>query len=71
MVCKCHHIPGRKYMRYVCNVTRRRGDRKGVILHQSAQGSVKALRVIRNTWVFVTKTSVGADVDTVDIPTLI
>ena len=36
-------------------------DRLGVILHQRAQGTIRANRAARNTWVFLTETGVVAD----------
>jgi hypothetical protein len=44
-----------------CNATRCLGDRKRVILRHSVRGSVKAVRAVRNTWVFQTETGVVAD----------
>jgi len=46
----------------LCNATRRLGDRKLVILCQRVQGSIRAVRVVRNTQVFQTETRVVADV---------
>jgi hypothetical protein len=46
----------------LCNVTRRLGDGKCVILCRRVRGSVRAVRAVRNTWVFHTETSVVADV---------
>jgi len=51
--------------RVVCNVTRRLGDRSRLILHQRVQGSVRAVRVVRNTRVFQAETIVVADVVTI------
>jgi len=45
----------------LCNVTRRLGDRQGVILGQRVRGSVRAVRAVWNTRVFQTETSVVAD----------
>jgi hypothetical protein len=43
------------------NATRRLGDRQSVILRQRVRGSVRAVRAVRNTWVFQTETRVIAD----------
>jgi hypothetical protein len=48
------------------NETSRLGDRKSLILRQSVRGSVRAVRAVRNTPVFLTETSVVADVGLVD-----
>ena len=45
----------------LCNATRRRGDGQHVILHQRVRGSIRAVRGIRNTRVFLTETRVVAD----------
>jgi hypothetical protein len=39
------------------------GDRKAGILRQSVQGSVRAVRAVRNTWVFVTEIRVLSDAE--------
>jgi hypothetical protein len=46
----------------LCNATRRLGDGQRVILRQRVRGSVRAVRAVRNTWVFQTETGVVADV---------
>jgi hypothetical protein len=45
----------------LCNATRRLGDGKHVILHQRVRGSVRAVRAVRNTRVFLTETRVVVD----------
>jgi hypothetical protein len=45
----------------LCKATRHLGDRKRVILRQRVRGSVRAVRAIQYTWVFLTETTVGAD----------
>jgi hypothetical protein len=45
----------------LCNATRRLGDGQLVILRQRLQGSVRAVRAVRNTRVFQTETWVVAD----------
>jgi hypothetical protein len=45
----------------LCNATHRLGDGKCVILRQRVRGSVRAVRAVRNTWVFQTETGVVAD----------
>ena len=45
----------------LCNVTRRLGDRKPVILRQRVRGTIRAVRAVRNTRVSLTKTRVVAD----------
>jgi len=45
----------------LCNATRRLGDTKGVIFHQTVRGSIRAVGAVRNTWLFLTKTRVVAD----------
>ena len=57
MVRKRHH----KVMEYVCNATRRLGDGQRVILRQRVRGSVRAVRAVRNTRVFLTEIRVVAD----------
>jgi hypothetical protein len=32
------------------------GDQKQVILHQAVQGTIRAIRAIQNTWVFLMET---------------
>jgi len=51
----------KKYRRYVCNATRYLGEVYREILHQRVRGSVRAIRAVRNTRVFLTETSVVAD----------
>jgi len=46
----------------LCNATRRLADGQRVILRQRVRGSVRAVRAVRNTWVFQTETRVVADV---------
>jgi len=46
----------------LCNVTSRLGDGQRVILCQRVRGSVRAVRAVRNTGVFLTETRVVADV---------
>jgi len=46
----------------LCNATSHLGDGKRVILHQRVPGSVRAIRAVRNTRVFLTETTVVADV---------
>ena len=46
----------------LCNVTRRLGDVKRVTLHQRVRGSIRAVRAVQNTRVFLTETRVVADV---------
>jgi hypothetical protein len=46
----------------LCIATRRQGDRRRGILRQRVQGSVRAVRAVRNTLVFQTETRVVADV---------
>jgi hypothetical protein len=55
-----HHIPGPRLRRYVCNATCRLGDRKSVFLHQRVRCSVRAVRAVQNTQVFLTETRVDA-----------
>jgi len=45
----------------LCNATRRLGDALRVILRERARGSVRAVRAVRNTRVFLTETRVVAD----------
>ena len=45
----------------MCNSTRRLGDGYRVILRQRVRGSVRAVRAVRNTRVFLTETRVTAD----------
>jgi len=47
--------------RAVCNATRRMGDGSRLILCQRVRGSARAVRAVRNTWVFQTETRVVAD----------
>ena len=47
---------------YVRNTTRRLGEGKRVILRHRVQGSVRAVRAVQNTRVFLTETRVVADV---------
>ena len=44
----------------VCNATRRLGDGKRVILRHRVRGSVRAVKAVRNTLVFLTETIVVA-----------
>jgi len=48
-------------LRMLCNATRRLGNGKRVILLQRVPGSVRAVRAVRNTRVFLTETRVVAD----------
>jgi len=48
--------------RQVCNATRHSCDGSSLILRHRVQGSVKAVRAIRNTRVFLTETRIVADV---------
>jgi hypothetical protein len=48
--------------REVCNATHRLGDGSRLILGQMVRGSARAVRAVRNTWVFQTETRVVADV---------
>jgi len=48
--------------REVSNATRRLGDGCRQILRQRVQGSARAVRAVRNTWVFQTETRDVADV---------
>jgi len=57
MVRKRHHTA----MEYVCNMTRRLGDAQRVILRQRVRGSVRAVRAVRNTLVFLTEIRVLAE----------
>ena len=57
MVRKQHH----KVKEYVCNATCRLGDGQRVILRQRVRGSVRAVRAVRNTRVFLTEIRVVAD----------
>jgi hypothetical protein len=63
MVHICHRLPSANYTRYLCNVTRHPGSGKRIILRQRIWGSVKALRVDRNTLVFLTETWLVADLE--------
>ena len=45
----------------LCNVAHHLGDVKRVIPRQSVQGSIRAIRAVRNTQVFQTETRVVAD----------
>jgi hypothetical protein len=45
----------------LCNETRHLGDRKCIILRGGVQGSVRAVRAVRNTQVFQMDTRVVAD----------
>jgi len=45
------------------NATRRLGDGQRVILRQRVRGSVRAVRAVRNTRVFLTETRVVADAE--------
>ena len=47
--------------REVCNATRRLGEGSGLFLHQRVRGSVRAVRAVRNTRVFLTETKFVAD----------
>jgi len=57
---------GLQWLKYIllmlCNTTRRLGDGQHLILHQRVRGSVRAVRAVRNTRVFLTETRVVADV---------
>ena len=48
----------------LCNATHHLGDGKRVILCQRVRGSVRAVRGVRNTQVFLTQTRVVADEET-------
>jgi len=61
MVCIHQGILDAKYRRWVWNGTRRLGDRMGVIQSQKVRGSIKAVRAVRNTRVFLTETRVLGD----------
>jgi len=56
---------GFQWLKYIllmlCNATHRLGDGKRVILRQRVRGSVRAIRAIRNTPVYLTETWVVAD----------
>jgi len=56
---------GFHWLKYIflmlCNAARRLGDRKRSFLRQRVQGSMGAIRAVRNTWVFLTETGVVAD----------
>ena len=58
---------GFQWLKYIllmlCNATRRLGDGKHVIVCQRVRGSVRAIRAIRNTRVFLMETRVVADAD--------
>jgi hypothetical protein len=45
----------------LCNATHRLGDRQRVTLRQRVRDSVRAIRAVRNTRVFLTETRVVAD----------
>jgi len=57
---------GLQWLKYsllmLCNATRRLDDGQCVILRQRVRGSVRAVRAVRNTRVFLTETRVVADV---------
>jgi hypothetical protein len=46
----------------LCNAAHHLGDRNRVILHHRVQGSVRAVRAVRNSWVLLTEAIVVADV---------
>jgi len=55
----------------LCNATRRLGDGKRVILRQRVRGSVRAVRAVQNTRVFLTETRVVADEAGVELMVLV
>ena len=59
-----HRILGANYRRNISNVTRHLGDGKHVILRQIVRGSVRAVRAVRNTQVFMTESRVITDAAT-------
>jgi len=57
-----HHILSAMYRRHKCHAAHHLGNGKRVNLHQRVQGSVKAIRAVRITQVFLTETRVVADI---------
>jgi len=55
------HRSSKLWERYACNATHHLGDGKHVILSHMVRGSVRAVRAVRNTWVFLMETRVVAD----------
>ena len=59
------HILSDQWLKYIllklCNATRHLGDGLRVILRQRVRGSVRAVRAVGNTQVFLTETRVVAD----------
>jgi len=60
----CHRISGAKQMWWVCQATSRLGYGEHVFVRHRVRGSVRAVRSVRNSQVFLTECRAVAEVDT-------